>query len=406
MKVVAGDQTGSIELPPQPPGPGLHALIIGVGSYPNLSTPPNDTLGMRHLDGPARTALRLAEFLTSFDGTKGKLAVPLRSLRVLISPSPNEVVRNLKLPDGLPRASDNSIREAARRWRNDAASSVENVALFYFAGHGIQRGPAEGVLLPEDVLEGYPESPILDRAFDVNNLYNGMAPRPGAGGAAPEPMAQTQYYFFDACRAPLEALAKFADAAPRKLFNVRADGVDERIAPRFFAAAPGDVGYALPSGTTFGEDLLLCFGGAGADLVRRNGNSVWGVTIDRLARALEILKDNWNRERPAFKRSFEVGNITSTKPILLALKNPPTVKCRFTVVPDAACGFARIRVVELQGGAEVIVYKADCPFASPAHDFDLPGGKYIVRGCKDAIVEIEDIAFVVPPVFEHDVVFP
>ena len=372
---------------------------------------------MGNLDGPAKTALRLAEFLTTFDATLGRLKAPLRSLQVLLSPSPNEAA--LPVPAGILPATSVNIRGAARQWRKDATTDNGNVTLFYFAGHEIQRLPAEGVLLPQDILEGYPESgaPILDRAFDVNNLYNGMAPMPIAGGAS-ETIARTQYYFLDACRAPLQALAQFANAAPPQLFNVRADGIDERDATRFFAAAAGSVGYALPGGTTFGEDVLTCLKGAAAELLPNAG---WVVTVDRMSRALEVLKNQWNSSRPPqFRRTFEVGNITAPSSTLLSLRAAPSVPCHFTIVPDTARTNSRIRVVALRAGAEQTVHTADGPFP-PTHDVDLPGGQYIVRGCNAAggpacacnqgtgpvcTIKTEDLAFILPPVFEHDVVFP
>jgi hypothetical protein len=426
MHVVAGDNTGLIELPSQASvaGPGLHALIIGVGFYPFLTQAPNNQLEMGHLDGPVPTALRLAEFLLSLPPEKGSLAAPLRSLRLLLSPSPGDKARGLTPPAGVLPATIGNIRLAAKQWRQNATSDDNNITLFYFAGHGIQRGPAEGVLLPEDALKNYPQDDsILYHTFDVNNLYNGMAKRPISPGQAQEKMANTQFYFFDACRAPLEALTKFANESPPQIFGVRADGVDDRVAPRFFGAAPGTVAYSLPRGTTFGEDLLRCLDGAAADLVKPAGTPIWAVTIDRLMYALEALKEQWNHEKPAFRRTFEVGNITATTPHVLVLKSPPSVPCLFTLIPDAAQNFARIRVVALRNGSPTLIHHAECPFSEASHDCFLPAGQYIICGCNanagpicpfcsspptgtaQCGLKAEDLAFVMPPRFEHDVVF-
>jgi hypothetical protein len=409
LQVVPGDTTGLIQLasPPSGGARGLHALIIGVGNYPNLVRAPNNLLGMGHLDGPARTALKFAEFLLSFDTKPDRLAAPLRSLRLLLSPSPREQGQ-IPIPAGISPANWQTIHTAAVAWRHAATNSADDVTLFYFAGHGIQRGPAEGVLFPEDVLEGYPDdgAPILDRAFDVNNLYNGMAPKPGELGSAPETIANIQYFFFDACRSPLPALNNFFNASPRPLFNVRADGVDNRIAPRFFAANPGGLGYATPIGTTFGEDLLKCLSGAGADLLSSDGSPVWGITIDRLSRVMESMRDEWNATYPAYRRSFELGNITSTKPILVQFASPPAVACRFTIQPDTALAEASLKLVTYRAGQEIMAHCEGPPLPSACVAREFPGGTYLIQASHSSgPPQFQQLAVILPPSFVQKVIF-
>ena len=93
--------------------PGLYALIIGVGNYRNLTRTPNDQLRMGNLDGPARTATRIAVLIESNE--KGCLPAPC----------------------------GRCVFCCRRVQTKPAKGGANDVTLFYFAGHGIRRGPPQ-----------------------------------------------------------------------------------------------------------------------------------------------------------------------------------------------------------------------------------------------------------------------
>src|SRR5205823_1798125 len=100
---------------------------------------------------------------------------------------------------------------------------------------------------------------------------------------------RTQLYFIDACRIePLE-FAKFATLEPTRVFDEVKAATDDRRAPIYFGAAPGTRARGKRGRPTlFGEAVLRCLdGGAG---VESDDNDVrWRVSINSLARALELL---------------------------------------------------------------------------------------------------------------------
>ena len=99
--------------------------------------------------------------------------MPLTSCRLLLSPSPPEIASEPALADLADAATVENLNDAAYAWRADAASDRDNVTLFYFAGHGVQRLHGEHVLLLQDF--GKPNTCLLRSAFDSTNLIQGMA---------------------------------------------------------------------------------------------------------------------------------------------------------------------------------------------------------------------------------------
>ena len=131
--------------------PGVHALVIGVSSYPFLTDGAHavaDPWGMGQLTSTAASAFKMFEWL---ERTRAKLPVPLATCRVLLSPSPQEPHLN-----GVADAATTmNVLAAANEWRNDASSNRDNVTFFYFAGHGVQRTKEDAVMCLEDFLQPF-----------------------------------------------------------------------------------------------------------------------------------------------------------------------------------------------------------------------------------------------------------
>lgn len=128
--------------------PAMHALVIGVGSYPYLPggplADPREAFtfdGMRQLTSPPRSALAFARLLV--DGGTARWNVPAGSVDLLISSPDGDVPPGL--PEPAPREPTiDRIREAFAAWLARCATHPENVAVLYFCGHGLQ---AESQLL-------------------------------------------------------------------------------------------------------------------------------------------------------------------------------------------------------------------------------------------------------------------
>jgi Caspase domain len=168
------------------------SLIIGVSHYPFLSAvkATRDAFELQQTASPARTAMAIHRWLQE---NSGYLQVPLGSVRLLLSPSEEEKTAEPELQSTGDSATRNNVLAAAAEWRRDASSNQGNVTLFYFAGHGVQRGSGDEVMLLEDF--GDITGGLLYNAIDRATLIAGMAP----SRSKPQ-IDRTQFYFLDCCR--------------------------------------------------------------------------------------------------------------------------------------------------------------------------------------------------------------
>jgi hypothetical protein len=244
-----------------------HALVIGVGGYRHLDGGLEEFeqvlehVGLlRQLTSPPRSALAFAAWLQD---RAPRLRTPLGSLEVLLSVAPGD---DLKLPSGfVPGAARQAIEEAYAAWRERCDRHEDNVAVFFFCGHGLEK--AEQYLLAED--------------FGANKL------NPWAGAVAIDSTrlgfnacrARTQCFFIDACRnitsrmllrePQATALEVFDHTTPESQFNLTAK-----------AAARNEEAFGPPRGVSwFTQALLRALDGAAA----RPGDRGWTVETGGIA---------------------------------------------------------------------------------------------------------------------------
>ncbi|MFC6739814.1 caspase family protein [Methylobacterium tardum] len=252
-------------------GPGLHALLIGISSYKFLKggeEEQQNNYGLDQLDSAARTASEIQRWLLE---PSAELAWPVRTIRLLASPSEVEAYEHPVLANCLPATLAN-LKRAVRAWRIDASQDPTGATLFYYSGHGIQRTRGDSLLLLADFLD--PSESLLGRAIDFIEIYNGMAEPPF------ECRARTQFYFADACRTDVRGIQALANPVPATIWDISEGGRDDRVAPIFFGASVGRpaFGSLLPCGiSAFGADVLACLSGGsrshpGAERRSMDGN--------------------------------------------------------------------------------------------------------------------------------------
>jgi hypothetical protein len=123
-----------------PGSDALHALIVGISNYPHLPVDPptgrpeEPTLGLRKLESPALTGLRIARWLIS---RADRLIAPLSTCSVLLLPSEAEIEIEPDLRRLVDVCTHDAFSTAVAEWRRDADSNLGDVTLFYFAGHGV-----------------------------------------------------------------------------------------------------------------------------------------------------------------------------------------------------------------------------------------------------------------------------
>jgi hypothetical protein len=258
---------------------GAHALVVGISAYPNLgsATDPlaNAGIPLPRISTSAISALAFRKWLDT-----AKLPVPLVSVRLLVSPSPEEISRDQTLESlRTPCTSDVFIDESSR-WRSDLAFNTGNVAIFFFSGHGLMRAPTESLLLFEDF--GSSRGRMLQGAVELNSIIYGLVP----GTPMLSSIARRQYFFIDTPRIYINS-PEFAPLRATPVFDANLSTIDDREMAVFYAAAPGGMAFEERNGyTIFTNTLLRGLTGAAADTPSLTGddhNNEWFVTVNSLA---------------------------------------------------------------------------------------------------------------------------
>lgn len=153
-----------------------HALVIGAGDYPNHGW------GVGPIDPAAHSALAFATWLrTAFPGNP---QWPLSTIDLLVS-MPGAPVTF----DGAPveAATTANVFAAITRWFARCHQREDNLAVFYFAGHGVEKGMVAS-LLTQDF--GGNALDAGDDALNLNVFTVGME----------RCLARRQWFVIDACR--------------------------------------------------------------------------------------------------------------------------------------------------------------------------------------------------------------
>lgn len=258
-------------------GPGLHALVIGVSYYPNTRR-----LKFEQLSGMAMSAARFARWLRD---TYNNRAFPLRTIRVLLSPTDEEAAR---IRDDLgaeaPEATTSHVNAVLGGWRDDFDEHAENLTVLYAAGHGCYT-PSDGGFV---ALEDFGDAPqLLNNALNVNRLIQTMGAH----------TARTNLYFVDACRSALEEQVEFELGAGIALDAPRTPALEPHFWRLFSATAPGADAWVIPkeNTTVFGEALLAALNGDALDVDPETGQL--GVMADDLHDTTKLNVECFARRR-------------------------------------------------------------------------------------------------------------
>ncbi|HJT15616.1 MAG TPA: caspase family protein, partial [Dongiaceae bacterium] len=241
------DRSLVLDLRQDVPGPGMHAILIGVSEYeylPGIEDPGEEGLkALKKLASPALSAFRFEQKLVALN-LAGQLPKPLKTVRLLLAPSAYELASEPGIANRGAAPTKVNIKTALRAWRQSMAESSEAVGLFYFGGHGIRRALEESILLAADFLD--PEEVQLENCFRLSNVRAGMVP----SVTFPD-IGRTQFYFVDACRDKPDALDTMDDTQTPKIFDAALNTLDDRKAPIYFATYAGGFAAGNPGEETY-----------------------------------------------------------------------------------------------------------------------------------------------------------
>jgi hypothetical protein len=354
---------------------GIHALVIGVSDYTHL--PGDDDpvegggkFGMRKLKTPAFGAFRFLEWLKQAD-QQGRLLKPLASHEIILAPSEAE-----RATPGLAACADDAkarnVISRIRAWRARVARSGDNVALFYFTGHGIQRNKEDAVLLLQDFAES--EDAMLENTISFYEIFSGMAP----SNKLPQ-MGMTQIYFVDACRNLPEQIKDFATLKTSIVFDVGLAGRDDRVAPVFFAAVNDSKAFAqVGKGSYFNQALIAALA-RGAEVSRIiGGKRVWPVSIFSLTTAITIEFGKFNTDQ-----NFEpAGHFKDSD--FCFLNQAPPVDVTIQVDPEERRKTNKLKILQIGVNPP---FKWEQPDPAPAHPYVItaPAGIHQLTAVADGV---------------------
>lgn len=325
------------------------ALIVGVAEYSDPEL---------RLSSPVHSAHALSAWL------KAQLhnpAAPLGSLELLLSPTYA------------------ALEAAIGAWFTRAHADPNNVALFYFCGHGLMR---TGALLLAADFDRNALNPYA-RALDFEKLVLGMG----------RCQASVQCFFVDACRRSNLQLRDEADLtagvpiAPRLRDPPRSDSLV------LYSSAPLEQASGAPNGPSrFTEALLDALGGLGSR--KRAGR--WEVSTSTLGDAVRRLLE---RRSAGAQKAIPHGSPQGA--VLHVLADRPQVPLRIIITP--ATRSAALRLVRT--GTDAVV--AERPMRSGPWDIEVGAALYDLeaRLIGKRVIRRDEI-YVLPPEVDESLEVP
>jgi hypothetical protein len=354
--------------------PQLHALIVGIGSYPYL-TPGNPNVpaelrSLEQLDPPPLVSQELARW---FENLWTNSVVELGSIDLLIS-DPAGPVSYTPIGGG-PKAVDTSelanIVSAYDDWFDRCDANSANIALLYLCGHGIVRSSNALVLAADACKTPRP----LDHAIDFTSTVSAMN----------RCYAEKQILVADSCQQE----SRSANAAPgggnaHILYRQQTRSPIARNALSFEAAIAGTKAFGQRGQLTrFAQAFLGSLAGQGG---RRLGGK-WAVTLGGFLAGTESHIRHGNLA-PRVPTQVSGGRWEGNMSMVLhELARAPEVPVNLECDPTAAIAYADFRVerASIKLPIQVRVTASGWQFPVPADRYtafaEFPGKQFSDARC-------------------------
>lgn len=261
-----------------------HVIIIGVNRYDHLpggSGPQtNYAGGLTQLTSPSESARSVANWFLS--GQFNNPEKPLGSVSLLLAEEGDQV---FEAPQGdvlkIEDANSENVKTTIIDWVSRINKHQDNLAIFYFAGHGLASGAAMTLLLSDF---GKNEFNPMDGAVNLQSLQNGVETC----------RAGSVMWIIDACRSQSTLVS---DQSSRGISPVipdrkRRKGLPEVQAYSFYSALQGTQSYGQTRrASEFTEAFLKALGGYAA--TRSEGK--WWVDTRKIAEVVQRFSRSWYR---------------------------------------------------------------------------------------------------------------
>lgn len=309
--------------------PQTHILIIGVGGYPYLNggtkAIPQTFDGAQmlgQLSSPPVSAEAFFNMAVELH-SEGAWIKPLGSINVLVSPDPT--ANNLFGGKALEPATIGNIENAYLDWKKLCDADPENVAIFFFCGHGLDK--AEHYLLAEDFGQR-PDNPWKGSfAFDMTRR------------AFFSCKARTQLFFIDACRQLSSDMLKTdLPANPIEPPSLLAKDCKFNLTQK--AAAANESAYGKKNEVSFYTKALI---GALKGNASNNDIGEWRIATGTLSYKMNSFLQ---LEAPGEGYPQRCISTTSDTTDIIRFTKPPMVPLLVTCTPDAALPFAELSCLD------------------------------------------------------------
>jgi len=313
----------------QPPAsPQTHILIIGVGNYPFLNggaEAKQQTFDGGQLLGQLSSPPVSAEAFYNAALYLHKVEAwirPLGSINLLVSAP--ATANNIFGGKTLEPATIANIKQAYWDWKSECDANPDNVAIFYFCGHGLDK--AEHYLLAED-FGRQPGNPWDGSfAFDMTRR------------AFFSCKAKTQLFFVDACRqVTSDMLRTDLPANPIEPPDLRAKDCQFNLTQK--AAAANESAYGKKNDVSFYTKALI---GALKGNAVNNDIGEWRIATGALSHKMNGLLQ---LEAPSEGYPQRCISTTSDTADIIRFSGPPMVPVKVTCVPDNALAYANLACV-------------------------------------------------------------
>ncbi|MFN8288713.1 MAG: caspase family protein [Chitinophagaceae bacterium] len=357
--------------------PQVHVLLIGVGGYPFLKNGVSAFTqvfdGASHLGQLTSPPVSVAHVYNTIMELHQQNAwiTPLGSIDVLVSPAPGG--SNLVSGQPVRPASMNNIRDAYFAWKNRCDTNEENIAFFFFCGHGVEKG--EHYLLAED-FGSIPQNP-WQQGFSFESTRRAFY----------KCKAKTQLFFIDACRyVTSDMLTHDIPVNPIEPPSFRSTTCKYDLVQK--AAAPNEGAYGEVQSPSFYTKALI--GALKGDVAERDSGE-WKIGTAKLsAKMNELLGE----VMPGQEYPQRCISTTSDVRDIIKLDEPPVAMLSVTCEPDEALPLAELSCKNVKTAKE----ETRVPQAQP-WNIKVQAGVYRVKArfLAGGFTDIEEMTPVSPP---------